>query len=95
MPLILSFLNYICLFSLIILIFGGSLLILQSGVFHSFSYTFRKNGISKLGNFVGQNENTNQNHLNHSISFRWTYPVLVAGVYLFSFSFVCSLIFYT
>lgn len=93
--LIISFLNNLFLFSLILLILGCTLFVIQSGVFNGIIYSYLRfyKKTSKVGKYLVDLEGESEN-LIEPFDFSLSKPLLLAGGLLFFLSLVGSFFIY-
>jgi hypothetical protein len=81
-----SFINYLFMISLLLIIVGGTLFVIQGGLFTAINYSFKKvfKRITRKGKYIAELEgdNTNDNEFKR-LHFSYMPSLIISGLFLF------------
>jgi hypothetical protein len=91
--LFISFINFLFMISLVLVIVGGTLFVIQGGLFTAINYSFKRvyKRISRKGKYVAELEGDNTNDEDvKRLKFKYMPAIIIAGVFLFIVSMVLA-----
>ncbi|OZM58255.1 hypothetical protein CIB95_01400 [Lottiidibacillus patelloidae] len=81
-----AFINNLFMISLVLIIVGGTLFVIQGGLFTAINYSFKRvyKSITRKGKYLAEleGENTNDNEIKR-LSFTYMPAMIISGIFLF------------